>query len=500
MGLPSGILGSWLVASIPAVFELIGAMAVLCISDGISLKLQAALQNFSAGIIIAAIGGSLFPLLEEKVQQSDSILLSVAGILLGFGAGLCLMFWIKSIGEEGPQYQEELVMEDLDDGEEFIGLDDDLDDIPLELAPEPANSSSPPVPTMSSGMTPKHSGREPMSVMTAGGMHGIAVKNVVVNKLRGNLGLVKTDSSTSTRSSVPPLSVGTGGQPSPAGLFPGTDLKQRGHLEGAESLPPHLRSKINDHESGSLPSGSLTERGRPRGGDAAALEHDANNGSVTERKVEPAAGMSTARQRENFEMQKHLAQRLLWAADLPAANMTEVEMAELNLEGLESDGLEKDGSLTARYREPLRTREASTESEAHRSGSGVTTLGMRGSARLEDLLSPTSQRRAGRELEEVEVMLDKMEFLLTLRFGFDGKPLLVLRKAADLLVRQLRASVDVNRRSLSREPDVISPGEQERMLEMIAAMRGAGGAAPAAVTPPPARAEQVAAPAAHVAH
>jgi len=76
------------------------------------------------------------------------------------------------------------------------------------------------------------------------------------------------------------------------------------------------------------------------------------------------------------------------------------------------------------------------------------------------------------ELEEVEVMLDKMEFLLTLRFGFDGKPMLVLRKAADLLVRQLRASVDVNRRSLSREPDVISPGEQERLLEMIGGMRG----------------------------
>jgi len=130
MALPTGVLGSWAVASLPAAFELLGAMAVLCLSKGISLKVQAALQNFSAGIIIAAIGGSLFPMLESKLKKSDSILVSVGGIVLGFAVALGLMFYIKSIGEDGPQYmQEDVDAADLDAaGEGFIGMDDDEDE------------------------------------------------------------------------------------------------------------------------------------------------------------------------------------------------------------------------------------------------------------------------------------------------------------------------------------------------------------------------------------
>jgi hypothetical protein len=384
------------------------------------------------------------------------------------------MFYIKSIGEDGPQYmQEDVDAADLDAaGEGFIGMDDDddededLDDIPLELAP---------FPVMASGTTPKHT-TSTVPVLTVGGSNGIAVKNMVINRLRDTgVALARTDSAGSNRS-VPPLSVGT------SGLFPGTpklDLTpvttpqlaplNSSHLDGAENLPVHLREKMGESAtSGSLPSGSLTERG------PAVLERGTSSGSVTERKAETTgAGMSTARQ--NFEMQKHLAQRLLWAADLPAPGLTATEMAELNLEGMERDGLCNDGSATARYREPVRTREASSEVGTGidgRARQGSQVAAGRLSTNLEDMLSPKSQVRAGLELEEVEVMLDKMEFLLTLRFGFDGKPMLVLRKAADLLVRQLRASVDVNRRSLSREPDVISPGEQERLLEMIGGMRG----------------------------
>jgi len=125
MGFPTGILGSTLVASLPATFELIGAVCVLFLSKGIPPKVQAALQNFSAGIIIAAIGSGIFPLLEEKIAKGESVVANLGAILIGFAFALVLMYTIKSIGEEGPQYQEELVVGDIDkDSSSFIGLDE----------------------------------------------------------------------------------------------------------------------------------------------------------------------------------------------------------------------------------------------------------------------------------------------------------------------------------------------------------------------------------------
>jgi hypothetical protein len=150
MAFPTGVAGSAAVASLPAFFELIGAVAVLCISKGIPLRVQAALQNFSAGIIIAAIGGSIFPLLEEKValsgcgflgfspecplpgevKQADEVWQSVLGIVIGFTVALLLMYTVKNCAEEGPQYQEEMVLDDLLDESNFIGLDEVPDEVP----------------------------------------------------------------------------------------------------------------------------------------------------------------------------------------------------------------------------------------------------------------------------------------------------------------------------------------------------------------------------------
>lgn len=71
----------------------------------------------------------MFPLLEEKVTASESEWLNVAGIVGGFTAGLCFMFYVKSIAEDGPQYQEEIIPAQEREPSSFVGLDDVLDEV-----------------------------------------------------------------------------------------------------------------------------------------------------------------------------------------------------------------------------------------------------------------------------------------------------------------------------------------------------------------------------------
>jgi len=96
--------GSTMVASIPAVAELFGAFVAFSLSKGIPPKVQAALQNFSAGIIIAALGGEIFPLLTSKIEEAGSTAKTfegLAGLLIGFMFALVFMLYTKSGDDDG---------------------------------------------------------------------------------------------------------------------------------------------------------------------------------------------------------------------------------------------------------------------------------------------------------------------------------------------------------------------------------------------------------------
>jgi len=92
----SGALNAEIVL-IPAACMMIGSLAVLCLR--VSERVQACFQNLSAGILIAAIGNELFPLMNNGVEgattpptQQESIL----GICGGFVIGVCFMFGIDA--------------------------------------------------------------------------------------------------------------------------------------------------------------------------------------------------------------------------------------------------------------------------------------------------------------------------------------------------------------------------------------------------------------------
>ena len=312
-----------------------------------------------------------------------------------------------------------------------------------------------------------------VEVLTAGGSNGIAIQSMVINRLRCDARIESPHGSPGMRGLTPKLDLSPIIAPnrSPfSKLTPKLTPKDGGSLEDlnrAHSAPD--LEKGSGSQTDRSGSGKIHSSGRMPG-----LPYDTNKSGATTARESP----NTARRNEeNFELQKHLAQRLLWAADLPSAQQ-EMAMGDMHLEGLEGN---EDGRITARAHKPLsgdgppllkRERAESTEHKANIvSSSDMRSSGKSGGG-LESILSPKSQVRTSTELEEVDVMLDKMEFLLTLRMGYDGKPLLDLRKAADLLVHQLQASIDVNRRTLAKEPDVVSPKEQERMLNMIGDMRG----------------------------
>lgn len=80
-------------AAIPAFCMLMGSLAVMFVSK-INTKVQASLQNFSAGIIIAAVGSELFPLL-GKGGASETL-----GLAVGFILGLAVLYGLEHLTEE----------------------------------------------------------------------------------------------------------------------------------------------------------------------------------------------------------------------------------------------------------------------------------------------------------------------------------------------------------------------------------------------------------------
>lgn len=121
-----------LVGLLPTVAMAVGSLAPLCPCYKSNEYVQAIFQNLSAGIIIAAVGGELFPLLAHEggaTWQAD------LGLFVGFFVGILMMFGIKILSDkllaeksEKPVENNENLSE-LEDGED--GGDGGDDQSPL---------------------------------------------------------------------------------------------------------------------------------------------------------------------------------------------------------------------------------------------------------------------------------------------------------------------------------------------------------------------------------
>lgn len=82
----------WLIGSVPCIFMLLASFIMMHVQ--VSDVIEATLQNFSAGLILAAVGNELFPLLSkcEGVQKA-------LGITIGFVFGLILVYGIENYVE-----------------------------------------------------------------------------------------------------------------------------------------------------------------------------------------------------------------------------------------------------------------------------------------------------------------------------------------------------------------------------------------------------------------
>ena len=71
----------------------------------VSSSVEASFQNFSAGLILSAVAGELFPLLAEGTELE-----SVVGEIVGFAAGLFVVYGMESlmskIGEDEDEQQQ----------------------------------------------------------------------------------------------------------------------------------------------------------------------------------------------------------------------------------------------------------------------------------------------------------------------------------------------------------------------------------------------------------
>eukprot|EP00906_Rhabdomonas_costata_P005636 RCo008414 len=85
----SAVLGAFLVACVPAAAMLVGSVVAACFHVG--QRLQAVTQNFSAGIILAAVGRELFPLLKHDTFSKD------LGVAAGFSLAVVLMFGLHKL-------------------------------------------------------------------------------------------------------------------------------------------------------------------------------------------------------------------------------------------------------------------------------------------------------------------------------------------------------------------------------------------------------------------
>jgi zinc transporter ZupT len=102
---PGGLLESLFVVGLPAVLMLVGS--AIAFFERVPEKIQACTQNFSAGLLISAVAGELYPLMNGKETpvgvgkaEPPSNIASTLSICLGFMVGLGFMFGIESLIED----------------------------------------------------------------------------------------------------------------------------------------------------------------------------------------------------------------------------------------------------------------------------------------------------------------------------------------------------------------------------------------------------------------
>jgi len=86
-----------LVALAPALLMLLGSIAVFFVR--VPEKLQACTQNFSAGILLAAVAGELFPLLDTS-DDTAKVMDRYIGLCGGFFVALIFMFGLEYLTED----------------------------------------------------------------------------------------------------------------------------------------------------------------------------------------------------------------------------------------------------------------------------------------------------------------------------------------------------------------------------------------------------------------
>eukprot|EP00854_Cymbomonas_tetramitiformis_P008147 gene8147-9679_t len=106
-----------LVAAVPAAAMLVGSVLVLAMPR-VNDNAQAALQNFSAGMLVAAVGDELFPLILKSGNDGESYI----SMFLGCLCGLLVMFGMKSLWNIDHQYQ---IRDHEEDEEQRVLLQED---------------------------------------------------------------------------------------------------------------------------------------------------------------------------------------------------------------------------------------------------------------------------------------------------------------------------------------------------------------------------------------
>ena len=75
-----------IVGSFPSAAMLVSSFLLSSLT--ISSTVEAMFQNFAAGLILAAVGSELFPLVSENTSEADSII----GLTVGFPLALLFIF------------------------------------------------------------------------------------------------------------------------------------------------------------------------------------------------------------------------------------------------------------------------------------------------------------------------------------------------------------------------------------------------------------------------
>ena len=95
------VFGGTLCSAVPSLAMVIGTLFVYV--TRINPSVQAATQNFSAGILIAAVAGELYPLLGAR---GTGTMVNV-GMAVGFALGLVLMYGLKTMLESDDDDEED---------------------------------------------------------------------------------------------------------------------------------------------------------------------------------------------------------------------------------------------------------------------------------------------------------------------------------------------------------------------------------------------------------